>query len=193
MTNPVNIPSSAFNVERARATMLANVTIPPDILDRAIDKIYQKLEAKKTLFFTHRGEVVEKVDVEDTNAQLVAADKIFDIAGVKARERDAPAAIPQVALEMDSKTGVVRLVIGSAPIMETRPAIVNGDTSILQLPPAGEAVTLEDSARESVLAGAPTQQEEDTPQVVKVKRGNLPIDVYKALFGEPDDNKNGSS
>ncbi len=182
MTNPVNVASSAFNVERVRAAMLEGVRIPPALLQRALDKTAEKLDAKKTLFFTHRGEVVEKVDVEDHATQLAAIEKVLGVAGVYARERDAVGTPPSVALEMDTKTGIVRLVIGSAPLADARPAIVNGDASVLQLElPPGEnlASGLPDSPA-SVL----TSQEEDTPQVVKVKRGNLPADVHKALFGD---------
>ena len=181
MTNPVNIPSAAFNVERVRAQMLEGVRVPPELFQKAIDKIHSKLDAKVTKFFPFQGQVVSQVEVEDHQTQLAAAEKVMGIAGVYARERDAAPPQPQVALEVDSKTGVVRLIVGS---VSTVAQLVESQNDSLQLP-----LVLESRPE---LGALPRQRpvseplQEEAPQIIKLKQGNLSGVLYKKLFGEPD-------
>jgi len=188
VTHPVNVPSSAFNVERARAQMLENVQIPPDLVQHALDKVREKLDAKKTQFFSYQGQVVEQVEVEDHGTQLAAIDTTFKMAGVYARERDAAPATPTVSLEMDTNTGVVRLVVGSISQAPPLVELPSGDTTagaVARLPLVVNAPKPE--AHTALVGGPDAPQEEDSPpQVVKVRRGNLPVKVFDALFGEPD-------
>ena len=183
MTNPVNIPSSAFNVERVRAQMLEGVRIPSGLLQQAIDKVHSKLDAKTTKFFPFQGQVVDKVDVEDHATQLAAVEKILSMAGVYARERDAAPAVPQVALEMDPRTGVVRLVVGVGMAMTPSLHAAHDTRLPAELPPVVQEGHTTLSAMSASVA-KPGQQEEEIPQVVHVRKGNLPPAVFDALFGE---------
>ena len=183
----MNGHTTAFSVEKARAAMLDKLNIPHDIVNKAIKKVYDKLDAKETKFFVHQGQVVEKVDVEDTAAQLAASDKILSMAGLYARERDARPPSPIVAVEVDSKTGVIRMVIGGAPqggadVDNNTPQSVDGSLAISE----------ESVPALSAIVAPPVQQDsehmtqEEPVQIVKVKRGGLPASVYSALFSDSD-------
>lgn len=177
MTNPISTPTSAFNVERMRERMYRNVAVPDDFLQKAVDTTYKKLTAKKTQFFSHMGEVKSVIELEDHVTQLAAADQVYKLSSLYARERDAAPGQPTIALEMNPQTGVVRLVIGALPEV-SRPGDV---IEIPVLPPVVEC--LPTTHVDMSPSGTTPQQEEDQPpQVVKVRPGNLPPDVFKALF-----------
>lgn len=179
--------TTAFNVERLRQRMLESVDLPNDFLQKAVMKVYKKLDARETKFFTFRGEIVEEVEVQDHATQLAAADKIMQMAGVYARERDAVPAAPTVALEMDPVTGVVRLIVGSpiamleAPTSLPNPGPSESDDS--NLVPQALVASFSPPEEAQLCAAAPEPVEQE-PQVIRVKRGRLPIGVYNALFGE---------
>lgn len=176
LTRNFNPTTAAFNVERVRAQMLEGVLLPKDLLQKAVDKAYEKLDAKKTQFFPFQGKIRDKVDVEDHQTQLAAADKIFAMAGVYARERDpAPSAL-QVALEIDPKTGIVRLIVGS---IETSLSTVAVAPQVLEVPLAPSPGALAQNA-------SPVEQFEREPEVIRVRQGNLSPKVFSALFGERD-------
>ena len=180
MPRSFNPTSAGFNVERVRAAMLADVALPKDFLQRGIDTVYRKLEAKKTNFFSFQGQVIEKVDIEDHATQLAAADKILAMSGLYVKERDVASAAPTIALEMDPRTGIVRLVVGTA--LENAEEVA----PLLQLP--ADNVAPQEPSVDALEAGAreveePAEQHQE-PQVVKVKQGNLPAEVFKALFGD---------
>ena len=78
---------------------------------------------------------------------------------------------------MDQKTGVIRLVLGSAPLValpipinEVAPQALESSET---LPP--EATLLE--------AAGPVEQLEE-PEVIHVRRGTLPEKVFQSLFGD---------
>ena len=102
----------ALSVEKVRHEMLRGILVPRDLVNRALSKTAAKLDAKETKFFSHKGEVVETHEVEDHGIQLQAADQIFSLSGLYARERAPQAQIPSVALEV-SPDGVIRLVVGT--------------------------------------------------------------------------------
>ena len=182
-----NKTSAAFNVERVRAELLSRVSIPDDLLQAAIDSVRKKLNAKETKFFTYQGQVVERVDVEDHATQLSAADKVLSIAGLYARERDQRPATPQVAIEVDPVSGVVRMIIGGA---DTLPISI-ADASMANVVDARPGEIAIDAISESE-GDHLLQQPSDSiiasgdgePEVIRVKRGSLPIDVHNALFGD---------
>lgn len=160
----------AFNVERVRADLLSRVRVPDDLLQAAINTARAKLDAKETKFFTYRGEVIQREEVEAHSTQLAAADQIFSIAGVYARERER-IETPAVALEIDPVTGAVRLLIGSQ----------NGN----ELLPARAESTLVEGRQPEL---APHVREEssfdgDDPVLVR-KPGKMPQEVYDILFGD---------
>lgn len=187
MTNPVNIPSSAFNVDRVRQQMLEGVRLPEGFLQKAIDKLDAKLNAKTTKFFSYRGEVQETVDVEDHDVQLAAVEKIMSISGLYARAVDNAPATPMVVMQMDPVTGVVSLIIGGdGALVQARP---RGVTNLppVEPQPLGVVAT-------APLLEAPSQEEgiaEERPKVIHITRsqgavGRLPVSVRKALFDEED-------
>ena len=170
--NPTTV---AFNVDRVRAAMLEGVRLPEGFLQKAIDTAFAKLDAKRTQFFSKDGMVVDERTVEDNQTQLAAADRILTMAGVYARDREAQPSAPAVALEMDPRTGVVRLVVG---IVDSLPSIPlqNDDASVV--PQALKA--LAPLQEEACLPEALMEQ----PEVIHVNRGNLSPVVFKALFGD---------
>jgi hypothetical protein len=102
-----------MSVETIRQQFFSRLNLPPDLLSRALEVTEKKLSAKIIKFGFHRGEVVSKTLVEDHATQLAAADQIYSIAGVYAREKDSVRRTPTVAFEVDSKTGVVRFIVGN--------------------------------------------------------------------------------
>jgi hypothetical protein len=119
--------SVTLSVEEFRRQLLRRPTIPDDLLSQALNVTKKKLNAKRTKFFTHKGVVQSAIDVEDHSTQLAAADQIYSLAGVYARERDPAPGVPLVALEYDSARGVMRLVIGAAHGASSAPEEVIAD------------------------------------------------------------------
>ena len=153
----------ALSVEAIRADLISRVRIPDDLLQAAINKVRAQLDARKTLFYTYQGQIVDKVSVEDHATQASAVDKILAMSGVYAREREQNVSTPKVAVEVDAVTGVVRLVVGSSGSSHE--------------PAASSPPALEASVSDAVEA-----PEDDQPEIVKVSRGGMPIDVYRQLF-----------
>lgn len=103
----------ALSVEQVRHEMLRGILIPRDIVNHAIRRTVEKLDAKETKFFSFRGKVVEKHEVEDHGVQLQAADTIFSLAGLYARDGEKRVAAPSFELSVDISTGIIRLSTGS--------------------------------------------------------------------------------
>ena len=171
--------SVAFNVERMRALLLEDARPPRELLQKAFNKLEQKLEAKVTKFFPFQGTVVTKLDTEDHATQLSAADKILNMAGVYARERDAKPPAPAVAIEVDPATGVVRMVIGMPDTGGVIP-ITEGDAN-LALTAAPEMEILE------VHSDKDASDEVDT-QIIQMRNGTPRAEAIKLLFGNDKEN-----
>lgn len=104
----------ALSVERVRSEMLRGLLIPRDIVNEALKVTYNKLKATETKFFSNKGVVRDMKVVEDHATQLAAADQIYSLSGLYARERVPVQQTPGVALEVDPLTGVIRIVIGTS-------------------------------------------------------------------------------
>ena len=103
----------SLSVEKVRQEMLRGILVPRELVNGALATVASKLVAKETKFFSFKGRVTDKREVDDHGTQLAASDQIFSLAGLYAREREQSLGPPQVAMEVDSRTGVVRLVVGS--------------------------------------------------------------------------------
>jgi len=179
--------TTAFNVERVRADILARVRIPDGLLQKAFDRLHEELDAKKTEFFAHQGEVISKVDVIAHETRLNAIDKVMKVSGVYARENDTKNETPQVAMEIDQKTGVMRLVIGGqqgngGAYVDTENNLNDARPSMTQLaPPDSDQLSLFEPNGHSI------DDKEETPEVQVVStRGKTPEHVMKLLYGETD-------
>lgn len=191
-----NPTSLAFNAKRAREAMLAQIAIPEDIVNAALRRTRALVDAKKTRFFTHQGEIINKVDVEDHEAQLRATDQIYSIAGLYVRDRDVQPPPVSYAVEVDPRSGVVRMVLRVADggdaddvIEHTTRAVVDGASTQNEAMPEANAaavVALPMSAVQSA-PDLPVRAAEPLPKIIRVKRGRLPKEVYDALFSEDDD------
>ena len=177
-----NGKTTAFSVERVRAAMLERIAIPTDILNKAIRKVHDKLEAKETKFFTFQGQVIQQAEVEDNAAQLAAADKILSVAGLYARERETKPPTPTIAIEVDPVTGVVRMVIGgdAYAVGSENPGFTNG-TDVPPLAQVPEQLSLLNSPHIE-MTEALCEVPSEPVQVVKV-RGNLKSELQEILFG----------
>jgi len=120
----------ALSVERVRHEMLRGILVPREMVNEALAVTAAKLRAKETKFFSFKGRVIDTVQVEDHGTQLAAADQIFSLAGLYARERGDTPATPGVALEVDPRTGVVRIIVGGPP------ALAEGEERLQELPPS---------------------------------------------------------
>ena len=120
----------ALNVERVRHEMLRGIRVPPELVNEALKVTASKLKAKESKFFSFKGSVVDTVQVEDHSTQLAAADQIFSLAGLYARERADVASTPGVALEVDPRTGVVRIIVGGPAALD------EGESRLQELPPS---------------------------------------------------------
>ena len=105
----------ASSVEGIRAEMLRGIRVPKKIVNAALQKTYDQLDATVVKHVTYQGHVVSTVETPAHEVQAAASDRIFSLAGLYAREKDAGTATPRVAVEVDPGTGVIRLVVGSGP------------------------------------------------------------------------------
>lgn len=119
----------ALSVEKVRHEMLRGILIPREMVNAALLKTYQQIQAKESKFFSFKGHVTQSIEVDDNTTQSAACDKIFSLAGLYARERDDRTSTPGVALEIDPVTGVVRIIVGS-PV-----ALPEYEPTTLELPP----------------------------------------------------------
>jgi len=174
--------TAAFDIQGVRKRLYKRLAVPPDILNHAFDKLRKKLDAKETKFFTHQGQVIEKVEVEDHATQLSAIDKVLAVGAAYAKESDNKSVKPTVGIRVDPRTGVIEVVVGSqtGDAYEMTQA-ANGDEGHGEL---ASAVQLElgdghgDDSSESDAA--------EQVQVIKVKNnGNgrgMPAEVLRQLF-----------
>jgi hypothetical protein len=102
----------ALSVDKIRHEMLRGILVPREMVNKALLRTYEQLDAKETKFFAHQGRITERVDVVDHGVVAAAADKIFSLAGLYAREREEKGGTPGVALEIDPVSGVIRLIVG---------------------------------------------------------------------------------
>jgi len=182
--------TAVFNPEIIRQEILKDVRVPAELLNKALKKIEEKLDAKVTKFFTFQGSVIEKVQVEDHGVQQKAIDQVLEISGIKVKERDQKPQAPQIAFQV-LPDGTVQVVVGGsmAPslggdsyvdheIGESVPASKGYGSIALPAPnqlPL-EIQELEPEDNES----APAEQ----VTVVKVKSGRIDEATRKILYGE---------
>lgn len=162
----------ALSVEKVRHEMLRGILIPREMVNEALATTYAKLKAQETKFFTFKGRVTEKREVDAHGIQLEAADKIFSLAGLYAREREATPTAPGVALEVDPTTGVVRIIVGAtAPL-----AVLEEAPKTIELPPA------EPSPAEA-LVSVTKNNDTNAPMVTK-RRAAVPESAWRILTDE---------
>ena len=123
----------ALSVEKVRHEMLRGLLIPREMVNKALLRTYEQLDAKETKFFSHQGHVIQQKDVIDHSTVAAAADKIFSLAGLYAREREERNSTPGVALEIDPISGVIRIIVGSPTPPELS---ATGVLDLKELPPS---------------------------------------------------------
>jgi len=154
----------AFSPEAIRSAIRGRVAVPAAMLQRALAKTSEKLDAKETKFFSHQGLVIDKKDVEAHNIQLRAAELILQMSDLLNRQVVKPKA-PKITLTVDPKTGTMRLVIAD-DIEDDIPEVLD----VVREPLA-------------VVESEEVTDEELELEYVKVPRGTLPAEVRQALFG----------
>jgi len=165
----------ALSVESVRQEMLRGLLIPRDIVNEALRTTASKLKAKETKFFAHKGIVTDSKEVEDHTTQLAAADQIYSLSGLYARERAPVHQTPETAIEVDLKTGVMRIVVGGQmPINTAPPEGLGTDT--------GPSFLSEPSAREGEVEASPRIVE--MVRVEKPKKVPVPAALYKIILDE---------
>lgn len=108
-------------LEQFRADQTAKLGDVPEALPNdAIRTLKAGLNATRTKFHTFRGVVRSQSDVPDWIARIAAAKELLDVTGVSQRERVAPPAAPNVAIEVDPTTGIVRLVVVQRGVLPER-------------------------------------------------------------------------
>jgi len=138
----------ALSVDKIRHEMLRGILVPREMVNKALLRTYEQLDAKETKFFSNRGRVTETREVRDNAVIAAAADKIFSLAGLYAREREERNGTPGVALEIDPVSGVIRLIVGNPAPLELSATGVLPD--MRELPPS------EPSPAEEFVAGPPS-------------------------------------
>ena len=125
----------------ARAALLAaggiTFTRQAKLLQKAVDKLEAKLEAKKVEVISFQGQVTDTVELEDNAAQLRASEAIVDLLGAKPSKQGNdgqgdvivnivfPAAC-QPTMAIDVSTGQTPLqVVEQAQTLEALPVEVN--------------------------------------------------------------------
>lgn len=73
-------------------------------LRRAAEKMVEKLDATKTQFFAHEGEIISRVEIIDHATQLKAAEDLsslgIDVMGLRRRSTDDRPAPPQINIDL---------------------------------------------------------------------------------------------
>ena len=172
----------AFNAERLRQEFWSKVAVPPEMLNRALHKLNEKLDAKETKFFTNSGIVTQEKEVEAHDIQLQAAQAIAKIADAFPRERATPVAAPKFELRIEN--GVFSLVMGSSggeeaayALNETNPDPTQARGNRQLAPPP---LSLMDSSQKELF-----EFEEREAQVIKIpQKRELRREALRLLFNE---------
>lgn len=102
--------------------MTSGFRVPSHLVTDAFRTTARKLRAKTTRFFAHEGEVISQRMIDDNDAQLRAADQVYQLAGLYPSKQDRGGGGLTVAIEVDPTTGVIRLVAGSAQNTDSVPS-----------------------------------------------------------------------
>ena len=184
--NAVTKRSQAFDGLRLRREMWNGVLAPDQILQIALDKLNEKLTAKKVEYYTFQGVVTDQREVEDHQTQLSAIDKVLRVADAYAKE-EAKSRTPSIKVVM--KDGVLEMIVGDEPSQEGG----DDDQQVRKLnsrPPQGMVrVGPEVSSQMSLLDSNGvidvTVCEEPSVQFVKRRKGEALLpEARKILFGD---------
>lgn len=78
------------------------------VLKRAAEKMIEKLDATKTQFFAHEGEVISEREVVDHSTQLKAAEDLadlgMDVMGLRRRATDDKPTPPSITFDLSGWT-----------------------------------------------------------------------------------------
>jgi len=186
MANKLVKKSISYDVEAIRRAIFVRLAPPPDLLQKAFERLDEQLDAKKSEFFTFQGRVTDERLVEDNMARQGAIDKVMKVAGTYVQEQD-KVKTPQVALRIDPVTGVLELVIGGdhAPELESRlnnEPTLNGDPAASELVASPEQLSLPHFMPSGHLEPAEGEIVEMEPQVFKMRNGKMPPHVIAELF-----------
>lgn len=164
-----------FSPDSIRAAIRGRAAVPAQMLENALMTIHKNMSAKEVKFFSHQGMVVEQREVEALAIQNRAAELVFQMSELLAKQETKNRPI-KTTLTVDPKTGVMTLVIG--------------DDSDDEVPETVEVIetTARPVYQQSALA-EPAVEEEITDEeleltYIKVPRGELPPEVREALFGK---------
>lgn len=146
------------DVEAVRRGLLEGIRIPAELVNRALNVVADKLDAKETKFFSFKGRVVTERQVDAHGIQLQATDQILSLAGLYARERiEAPEA-PRIAMEIDSRTGVMRIIVGqTVPLAPSLSKVIEA-APVAELLAEVEATTESTPAAPAVVAHDATRR-----------------------------------
>jgi hypothetical protein len=168
-----------MDVARIREAMLQEVKIPAELINESLRATREALDAKETKFFTYKGVITAQHEVIDHVARLRAADQAYNIADMYAKDRDQKET-PSVALEVDSVTGVVRLVVGGGALdsSPTSPALTQAAAPVsIPIPALKAAVPFE-----TIEIPEDDETEEDYVVFSKIPAKQLDP-LYKDLLG----------
>lgn len=182
--------TSFYDVERLREEIWQHTygRIPADILTRALLKNYEKLDAKKKLFFAFEGRVTDERTIENDEVQLRAANAIMDFAGAKARERDTKPAIPVTRLRYDPNSGVMEIVVGTPDRLQELPeSFTTIEHEVLPIPPAVVSPSASNEQEDSESVELPSPSDFTW---IKSKRG-MSDEIRKMLLDEIEGGEKG--
>lgn len=171
---PSGVPmrtTAAFSPEAIRQSIRGRAAIPADMLERALRKTAEKLDAKEVKFFAHQGMVGDKREVEAHQIQLKAAELILQMSDLLSRGQTKPSS-NRVSLEIDPKTGVTRIIIGD--VEEEPPMIIAPQPMIIEHVASAPATEEQEVANDV----------EPEMEEIHIKRGVLSPEVREALFGK---------
>lgn len=151
--------------------MIAQIAMPPQIVQKALDVLSAKLEAKETKFFSHKGRVTDVKTVEAHGVQLEAVDKVISMAGLYAREREAPTGPAGFEMIVEPN-GVLRIRSGAAR------AIGSGIDSLAPTPDL-DRVSVEASPTEAIVMAAMPDRPARTPAPRRIP---VPIESMKRVI-----------
>lgn len=149
------------------------------MLENALLKINQQLNAKETKHFAFQGSVMDTREVEAHSIQQGAARLIVEMAEILIKGQPKPPA-RKTRIVIDPKTGVMSIIIdeeyaeGEAG---DQPAVIDV-TPVPQPQPVPQIQQIPETEEEEV-------SDADFEQIIKVPRGELSPTLRQALFGPP--------
>lgn len=174
-----NPTTQAFSPEAVRAAIRGRVAIPENMLQDALVKLKDHINAKEIKYFSNQGIVTDKREVDALAIQMRAIELIAQMSEIVSRSEPKPREA-RITLKIDPATGAMILIIGeddedqpqALPLSHPKDA-----PQVIDVEASGSATRDAEGGSDEVT------DEEFEMNYIKVPRGTLSPELRQALFG----------